>query len=332
MKRKVWHWFKKNAPGPLRSILDHQVLSWAYQPTVDASESPLDKPVVVISADFELAWAWRYAEGGLANALAKAKLERAQTPRILKLLDDHQVPITWATVGLLADPKHGLGSSAPPPLPAYKGRFWSFPGGNPFAAVEAGVDLSSPDWYAPDLIENILKARTQHEIGSHSFSHHESSARVCPEAFFEWELKASAEALGRFGVKPTSFVFPGNLPGHHAVLDRNGYTAVRDFPWNREIEIALPKKLGPRLWGIHQSLCLEAYGNDPAYCGRKARHLLQKSLPHRRVISLWFHPSLDEEDFNRSFHPIVKMCANLRDKGKLEILTMKQLAHRMLGR
>lgn len=332
MKREVWHWFKKNSPASLRSIIDHQVLSWAYRPTVDASESPLDKPIVVFSADFELAWAWRYAQGGLQNALTKARTEREQTPRILKLLDDHQVPITWATVGLLADPSHGMAGSAPPPMPGYSGRFWKFPGGNPFAAVEAGVDLSSPEWYAPDLIESILKARVQHEIGSHSYSHHETSPQFSSEAFFEWELRATAEALGRFGVKPTSFVFPGNLPGHHALLDRYGYTAVRDFPWYPEVEVALPKKFGPKLWGIHQSICLESYGNDSAYVGRKARHLVQKSLPHRRAISLWFHPSLDDEDFTKSFEPIIRLCASLRDKGKLEILTMRQLAQRMATR
>ena len=62
------------------------------------------KSVLLISADFELAWAWRYSKS-VANplqlALDKAELERENLPKIIELCEKYNVPITWATVGHL---------------------------------------------------------------------------------------------------------------------------------------------------------------------------------------------------------------------------------------
>src|SRR2546430_15194940 len=52
-----------------------------------------------ISADFELAWAWR--EWGTTRAEEVGLRERANVPVILELLDHLDIPITWATVGHL---------------------------------------------------------------------------------------------------------------------------------------------------------------------------------------------------------------------------------------
>jgi hypothetical protein len=330
MKKVLWHAIKLLTPAPLRAAVDEAALKLAYMPSVDESSARLPKPVVVISADFELAWAWRYAEGGLPLALQKAKIERAQTPRLLKLLDELSIPITWATVGLLADPKAGRGLAPPPSLPAYQAAYWKFPGGDPFRSPGGeNLDLSGPDWYAPDLIEGILAASAGHEIGSHSFAHHDTSVANCPRDYFSWDLAASQEALARFGVRPTSFVFPGNQPGHLDLLRAHGMRCVRHYPWQPEVEVASPRRHEGALWGLHQSICLEAYGGDATYIGRKTRALLRKSLASQRVVSLWFHPSLDDHDLEASFRPTLKLCAELRDRGDIEVLTMTQLADRM---
>jgi peptidoglycan/xylan/chitin deacetylase (PgdA/CDA1 family) len=329
MKREIWHWFKTNTPPGLRAALDNQVLRLAYRPTQDEVPSPLEKTVVVLSADFELAWAWRYASGGIKQALDKAKIERAQTPRLLRLLDETRIPITWATVGMLADETRGRGHGPIPTLPAYECRYWKFPGGDPFAAVAPGLDLNGPDWYAPDLIEQILAAKAGHEIASHSFGHHDTTDANSPKGYFSWELAATDASFKKFGVKPTSFVFPGNLPGNHDLLEKFGYTCVRHFPWDPQVELAAPRRIRPRLWGMNQSVCIEAYGFDAGYVGRKTQSLLKKSVGSKRVVSLWFHPSLDHVDYEQSFEPVVRLCAKLRDRGDIEVLTMKQLADRM---
>ena len=53
--------------------------------------------VVLISADFELAWAWRYSKGfenSYEQALIKARQERRNVPKILSLCEQFNIPIT----------------------------------------------------------------------------------------------------------------------------------------------------------------------------------------------------------------------------------------------
>mgnify|MGYP003622244240 CR=1 FL=1 len=61
------------------------------------------KSVLLISADFELAWAWRYSKnkGNAKSAIEKAVSERKNLPKILSVCDDYNIPVTWATVGHL---------------------------------------------------------------------------------------------------------------------------------------------------------------------------------------------------------------------------------------
>jgi len=85
-----------------------------------------------------------------------------------------------------------------------------------------GMD-KDPLWYAPDLMNRLLK--NNFEIGCHSFSHpifnriEESQAR--------YELKKSEELASALGVKLESFIFPGNEEGCKKILSEFGYKAYR---------------------------------------------------------------------------------------------------------
>ena len=55
------------------------------------------KAVLIVSADFELAWAWRYAKNYQNTnemALRCAMVARDNFPRILELCDKYDIPIT----------------------------------------------------------------------------------------------------------------------------------------------------------------------------------------------------------------------------------------------
>src|SRR5438105_4494715 len=59
---------------------------------------------LIISADLELAWAWRYArrvKDPLGFARHKARQGRRNLGALLDLFDQYELPITWATVGHL---------------------------------------------------------------------------------------------------------------------------------------------------------------------------------------------------------------------------------------
>ena len=55
---------------------------------------------MIISADFELAWAFRYSKSN-TDPRVKADQSRKNFPFLLKLFENYQIPITWATVGHL---------------------------------------------------------------------------------------------------------------------------------------------------------------------------------------------------------------------------------------
>lgn len=333
--KRLWYLLKQHGPVSLRPFLQEAALRFFYHPELEGAGDDLrfTKPVVVFSTDFELAWAWRYSGRPLDFALTKARQERAQVPRLLRLLEDCRVPITWATVGHLAlracRRDRGRAHSASPSLAPYRNPHWSFSSQDWYEFDPCTSSAESPEWYAPDLIEQILKAPIGHEIGCHSFSHSDSTEAHCPADFFRAELQQSAEAFATFGLSPRSFVFPGNLPGHHAILREFGYDIVRDYPWHPGVVFAPAREIVKGLWGLHQSMYLESPGYESSYLLRKTRRLVQVASSRPRILSLWFHPSLSDEDFSNVFAPVVKICANKRDRGEIEILTMGELAKRL---
>ena len=96
---------------------------------------------VTISIDLELAWGvWDTATADDLRLAEEA--ERPICSALLDLFDRYQVPATWLVVAALLD--------------------------NDSARSRAG---SKSCWYAPDVIERIVGAKVQQEIGSHSGRH-----------------------------------------------------------------------------------------------------------------------------------------------------------------
>ena len=62
------------------------------------------KSVLILYADFELAWAWRFSKSD-NNPVQKseklAAVERKNIPKILDGCEEFGIPVTWATVGHL---------------------------------------------------------------------------------------------------------------------------------------------------------------------------------------------------------------------------------------
>ena len=96
---------------------------------------------LTISIDLELAW-------GVWDKLTADELRLTETEErpvcaaLIELFDRYQVPATWAMVAALLD----ADSSAKRP-------------GSPSC------------WYAPDIIEKLVRSKAPHEIGSHGGRH-----------------------------------------------------------------------------------------------------------------------------------------------------------------
>lgn len=265
-------------------------------------------PVIVLSLDFELRW-------GVADRLAgdfsryRRHLEgvREAVPALLDLFAGIRTPATWATVGAVAcDDWDDYLSSAPPPpryldarlvhdLPAYRN-------GDPSGRLH----------FAPDLVRMIAGAPKQ-ELGSHSFSH-----MFFREAgVMRRDVDADARAVrqlfeGRFGVTPTSFVFPRNQVEFVDVLARHGIDVVRDNPPTWYHRKTAESEESALIRALRLVEALAPVGSRAYASGRGRQHasyFMRVNLPpvafraHRRriaadarqmraddVLHLWAHP------------------------------------------
>jgi len=150
---------------------------------------------LIISIDLELAWGvWDHltpSSLGLA-----AKHERPICASLVELLDRHQIPVTWAIVAALLDEKS--------------------------AAAQPGDKRC---WYAPDVIEQIVNAKSRHEIGSHGGRHRYFDCMAPAQA--REDLEFAREQHRAHALPFDAFVFPRNSIGHLDILRDTGLRAFR---------------------------------------------------------------------------------------------------------
>ena len=89
------------------------------------------KAVVLIQADFELAWAWRFSRNfpdSFGESEKIGLLERDNIPQIIHLCDKYNIPVTWATVGHLFLERCSVTNGFIHPeikrLPYFENKFW----------------------------------------------------------------------------------------------------------------------------------------------------------------------------------------------------------------
>ena len=155
-------------------------------PIVESSENYrkfIPKPykaVITISADFELAWAWQWSKqkDALKTAINKSRATRKNISNILEVAEKYNIPITWATVGhlfLKSCNSHKEMSQ----LKSFENDFWKFNNSDWFINDPYSNYKEEPHWYAPDLINQIIKSPVNHEIGCHTFSHIDCREVLC---------------------------------------------------------------------------------------------------------------------------------------------------------
>jgi peptidoglycan/xylan/chitin deacetylase (PgdA/CDA1 family) len=287
--------------------------------------------LVCISADFELAWGWRFARGTDITALAMQ--ERENIPNILKKLEELNLPITWAIVGhLFLDGCAKIDGRAHGDMPRpgyFQNEFWNFQHGDWYDHDPCNHHGISPDWYAPDLVKQILACRVKHEIACHSFSHIGFGERYCPEELADAELRKCAEVMAAYKIKPVSMVYPGNDPGHFSLLARIGYRCIRYFPRPR-IEISLPSRMKEGLWAIPESSEIVPDERwDSNYLLWRLKKYVDKAINKKSLCHFWFHPSIPRERLNTLLFPLLEYCTEKRRVRQLKIMTMAGIGQYM---
>lgn len=155
----------------------------------------MTKGKLTISIDLELAWGvWDNLTPGYLKMVETA--ERPICKALIDLFDRYEVPATWAVVAALLD----VGSAGPRP-------------GNQLC------------WYAPDIIDRLVHAKTVHEIGSHGGKHVYFGNISASEAQEDLDFARAVHATNFLPFR--SFVFPRNALGHLQLIARAGLRTYR---------------------------------------------------------------------------------------------------------
>lgn len=294
--------------GWLPRVTDSGRMSWA-----GGKKAPL-----IISVDLELAWAWRFVKAVAdpqATALLKADQTRRNLPVLLRLFDDFNVPVTWATVGHLFLEHCGRKAGRPHPdlprLPYFENEYWRYTDGDWFDGDPCSNQRSAPAWYAPDLLKAILSAKAKHEIACHTFSHIDSSDEHCSPEVMGAELTECQRLAGEWGIQLKSFVFPGNLVGNLPSLKKHGFTSYR---WHGRYELDVPQRDEFGLWRIPGGVCWEKPAGWPVKAWIRALcRCVDRALETSMVLHLWFHPSCEPLDVEEVFPAVLDYIAAHHD-------------------
>lgn len=308
----------------------------------------------VLSLDTEIAW------GTLGRDIDCARWSfdnyRPLIHRLVELLDDRDVPATWAFVGHLlldrCDGHPGL------PQPHYE---WS---PTPDSDRDPCTDLARDPWYyGRDVFELVTAARTPHEIGSHSFTHILPGDPAVSREMWRAQLTECAALHRSAGVPMESFVFPRNqvehvdlLPEHgvriYRGVERRGYATAtgrtarvlhlldRAVGWPPPTYDIAALRVEHGVVDLPSSQFLLAYNGVRAAVPTaarvaQARRGLDRSVRHGHAFHLWFHPfNLGLDRRGRMFGALERILDEVvarRDAGTLEVLTMGQVAQRRLA-
>jgi peptidoglycan/xylan/chitin deacetylase (PgdA/CDA1 family) len=276
---------------------------------------------VSISADFELNWAYRGRASHLRDSLGTT--ERKNVPYILDLLSDFSMPITWATVGHLfltsctRDGEHAHRNMPRPPRNTrWQGDWYKH---DPCTDV-----VHDPLWYAPDLIEQVMRAKVAHEIGSHSFSHIDFSSQTSDSGLVKREIEECRAASESYGLQLRSLVYPFNNMGHvyHDLLYQYGIIAVRHR--DAKIRLSYPERTPAGVYKLYESMNLRS--TDHYHYRDKAQLFIAHAVEQGAAFHLWFHPSDPRSVFEKEFTDILEIIRQLRAAGSVWTATMGDLA------
>jgi peptidoglycan/xylan/chitin deacetylase (PgdA/CDA1 family) len=328
--RKLYKSLRAKLNTKQRSALSKLVFSISGKPFVYAQNQAnyrgfpqKQQGGFIISADFEMAWAFRYSKRKV-DPLAMAQLERENIPVLLELFERYNIPITWATVGHLMLESCKKGDHDWMRRLPYVDDHWRYTSGDWFDADPYTDYKTDNAWYAPDILELILKSPVKHEIGCHTFSHIDCLDRNCPPQVLDDEIVACKNAAKSWGIKLKSFVFPGGTAGNFPILKKHGFQIYRR---NLSHDLAYPYPDGR---GMFITPSTSSFGKihdwSAGYYIYRFKTMLDKAAKTNTVAHIWLHPSVDKWTIAEVMPEVFKHAANLREAGKLWIGTMGDIS------
>jgi peptidoglycan/xylan/chitin deacetylase (PgdA/CDA1 family) len=314
-----------------KGVLTKILIESGLKPKVNyKADSPFKKGVIVFSADFEMAWAFRFSKTKNNEAIKKGLEERANVPVLLNLFEKTGIPVTWATVGhlFLSECKKDPNGSAHPEMPRpgyFENKNWRFTSGDWYHHDPCSDYKTDPAWYAHDLIDKIIASGVNHEIGCHTFSHLDFTYQNCSKQIADAELDTCIKLAAKRGITLKSMVFPGGTFGNFESLIEKRIKCYRK-PMKYHIDLPYIDTFG--LVAIPSSLGLDKdpYGWSKEFHLKMICNYLEKAAKHKLVCHFWFHPSMDLWYLENVMPEILELVENYKDSSQIEVKTMGRLA------
>jgi hypothetical protein len=283
----------------------------------------LPRALFCISIDLELLWGvWDSLDPAGVDACGRC--ERPAVRGVLELLDQYEVPVTWAFVGRLLDDSRGFD----------------------------GLRGDPSNWFAPDLIDLIRSRDVDHEIATHTYSHIYFGQADRTSVLHD--LLKARQVHEQHGLPFRSLVFPRNQVGYFDVLAEVGIETYRSVdagllqqcervaprlrPVANLVDKALPT-CPPVVQPIVHEDGLVELPSSMLLIGRnglrrtasvasmrtKLRRGIESAVEHNAMFHLWFHPSnfyFRQEEQLALLDSALATAARYRDLGAIEILPM----------
>ena len=294
---------------------------------------------VVLSLDAELGWGFHDLSNPPAKRVAAG---RRGWSVMLELLEEYDVPATWAVVGhLMLESCDGIHAEHPAP--------------------EGWFERERTDWqnrenirFGPDLVRDLLASDVDHEFASHSFSHVLFGQPETDRELAVAELERSLEIAADWNQSVDSFIYPRNSVGHRDVLAEQGIRAYRgksptgygvrclyDLAVRDRSLLVTPTVDEHGLVDIPASLFLfgfegpartvaESVWEDPMVA--LVRHGIDEAAASEGVFHIWLHPNnLTHERDDQRMRAILSYLDRRRAETDLTVETMADLACRTTG-
>jgi len=267
------------------------------------------------------------------RSLSDARLRKAYAD-ILALLDEFDVPATFAFVGLFSESPDALKKLRPDlagltaRAPRYLGPAW--------ADMDDG---SREGWHGDWAVDAAGASRAGHELALHGVTHVPWGSIDRAFAAAEMEM---LEALSSAIRNATTFIYPRNQVAHTDVLAEAGFEGFRLAPPPRsrlrsllsELNVFSAPEAGSKAEGGPVRIPGGYFVNWQSGLRRvvprsvsraRAKRMLAEAARDGRVVHYWTHPEniASAPDTLRLLRGIVAMAARARDAGRCEILTQQ---------
>lgn len=328
--RKLLPDFLAQSLPKITRVLSGKPLVMPQQNTINYGFPGNQKGGMILSADFELAWAPRFSKrrsNPLDSALELAKQERTNLPHLVALFEKYNIPVTWATVGhLFLNHYDEFDHNTIKRIPYFETAWIKFTQGDWFDNVPKTSWEKAPEWYCPDLIKMILDSKVDHEIATHTFSHVNFSDKYCPPVVADDEISASIKVMKPYGLTPVSICFPFGTWGNVPVLKKYGIKIYRRKLTAYQLAYPYPDEHG--LLVTHSTNAFDR--SNSTWSAKYYRSLyiqdINKAIKTGTVAHFVFHPSMDPWMIKEVMEGVLDFAAQKRDDGQLWIGTMKEIA------